>query len=373
MIRRRKVLACLVLLMLTSVAALLTARYVYKRLNPEPPLRQVFLNGQILTMDENNRIAEAVLIEGDRIAAVGGREDIAGQVDGDTVVTDLNGKTMLPGFIEAHGHFPGSGLSAVAADVNSPPIGDVESIAEALEKIGERVSRTPEGEWVVAFGFDDTMVAEKRFVTRDELDQISTKHPIYVLHISAHMGVANRIALEEAGIDEASPDPEGGEIVRDESGHLTGLLKETAHEPLRDMALHFSLRTGLDALRAATRDYLSKGVTTAQNGLTFSSQFPGLMWASRIGHTYIVKSLIEVGADVNAKFIGRNVQDWPSRGSTALMYASYSGNTMIVKLLIEAGADVNVKDEMGYTALDWASKSGYTDIVKLLKKAEAKE
>jgi predicted amidohydrolase YtcJ len=283
MIRRHKVLACFAVLMLILVAVLLTARHVYKQWNPAPPLRQVFYNGQILTMDDHSRIAEAVLIEGDRIAAVGSQEEIVGQVDGDTVVTDLNGKTMLPGFIEAHGHFPGSGLSAVAADVNSPPIGDVESIAEALEKIREQASRTPQGEWVIAYGFDDTMVAEKRFITGEELDRVSTKHPIYVLHISAHMGVANRIALEEAGLDEASPDPEGGEIVRDGSGHLTGLLKETAHEPLRDTALQFSLRRGLDALRAATRDYLSKGITTAQNGLTFSSQLSGLMWASRLG------------------------------------------------------------------------------------------
>jgi predicted amidohydrolase YtcJ len=303
MISRRKVLLFLAVFLLPAVAVLGTARYVYKKWNPEPPLRQAFLNGRILTMDEHSRISEAVLIEGDRIAAVGTREEIVGRVDPDTVVTDLKGKTMLPGFIEAHGHFPGSGLSAVAVDVNSPPIGDVKSIAQALEKIRERASRTPAGGWVVAYGFDDTMVAEKRFVTRDELDQVSTKHPVYVLHISAHMGVANRVALEEAAIDEASPDPEGGEIVRDPSGHLTGLLKETAHEPLRDRALEFSFRRGLRALRAASRDYLSKGVTTAQNGLTFSSQLSGLMRASRIG---LVPLRLVIWPDVS---LARAIQD----------------------------------------------------------------
>jgi len=174
MIRRREVLSFLTVFLLTAVALLGTARYVYKQWNPETPLRQVFLNGRILTMDEHSRISEAVLIEGDRIAAVGSTEEIVERVHPDTVVTDLKGKTMLPGFIEAHGHFPGSGLSAVAADVNSPPIGDVESIAQALEKIRPRAARTPEGEWIVAYGFDDTMVAEKRFVTGDELDQVST-------------------------------------------------------------------------------------------------------------------------------------------------------------------------------------------------------
>ena len=269
--------------LLVVLTVLGTASYVYLRWNPAPPSLQAFVGGRILTMDPQNRIAEAVLIKGERIVAVGSTEEILEQVDGDTIVTHLQGRTLLPGFIEAHGHFPGSGLSAVAADVNSPPIGDVESIAQALEKIRELASRTPKGEWVVAYGFDDTMIAEKRFVTGDELDQVSTKHPIYVMHISAHMGVVNRVALEEAGISEASPDPEGGEIVRDTSGRLTGLLKETAHDPLRDMALEFSFRKGLTALQAAVQDYLSKGVTTAQNGLTLSSQVSGLMWASRIG------------------------------------------------------------------------------------------
>jgi predicted amidohydrolase YtcJ len=270
-------------LLLIAFATVGSAWYVYRKWNPAPPLRQAFLDGRILTMDERNRVAEAVLIEGERIAAVGSTQDILKRVDDGTVVTPLHGKTMLPGFIEAHGHFPGSGLSAVAADVNCPPIGDVESIAQVLENVRALASRTPAGEWVVAYGFDDTLIAERRFVTCDELDQVSTKHPIYVIHISAHMGVANHAALKEAGLDEASPDPEGGEIVRDGSGRMTGLLKETAHEPLLDMALKLPWRKQLEVLRAACRDYLSKGVTTAQNGLTFSSQVSGLMWASRIG------------------------------------------------------------------------------------------
>ncbi len=279
----RALLSLSALLLLVILAVLGAARYVYLRWNPEPPPRQAFVDGRILTMDEANRIAEAVLIEGDRIAAVGSTEEVLARADADTVVTRLGGKTMLPGFIEAHGHFPGSGLSAVAADVNSPPIGDVDSIARALEKIRALASHTPEGDWVVAYGFDDTRVAEKRFLTRDELDRVSGKHPVFVMHISGHMGVANGVALERAGIRETSPDPEGGEIVRDGSGRMTGLLKETAVEPLREKALAFSWRKQLAILRAASRDYLSKGVTTAQNGLTSSSLLSALRWASKIG------------------------------------------------------------------------------------------
>ncbi len=283
MTRSRLILSLSAALLLVLLAVLGAAWHFYRQWNPRPTARQAFVDGRILTMDESNRIVEAVLVEGERIAAVGSTEEILGRADGDTRVTHLQGKTMLPGFIEAHGHFPGSGLSAVAADVNSPPIGKAPSIDRVLDTIREQAARTPAGEWVLAYGFDDTMVDEKRFVTRDELDEISTRHPIYVLHISAHMGVANGPALAQAGITGQSPDPEGGEIVRDGTGRLTGLLKETAHEPLLEMALAFSWKQRVAVLRAASRDYLSKGVTTAQNGLTLGSQVSGLMWASRIG------------------------------------------------------------------------------------------
>jgi imidazolonepropionase-like amidohydrolase len=114
MTRSRILLSLLVAFFLVVLTVLGTARYVYLRWNPAPLLRQAFVEGRILTMDEQNRIAEAVLIKGERIAAVGSTEEILEQVDADTIVTRLQGKTMLPGFIEAHGHFPGSGLSAVA-------------------------------------------------------------------------------------------------------------------------------------------------------------------------------------------------------------------------------------------------------------------
>lgn len=283
MTRRSKALSLVLFFLLVAVALLGLAGHVYRQLNPKPPVRQAFVNGRILTMDADDRIVEAVLIERDRVASLGSTAEVLEAAGKDTIVTDLQGRTMLPGFIEAHGHFPGSGLSAVAADLNSPPIGDIESVAGALERVRELASRTQEGEWVLGYGFDDTLIAERRFATRDELDQISTKHPIYVLHISAHMGVANGLALAEAGINEENPDPEGGEIVRDESGRLTGLLKETAHEPLLAKALALPLRKRLAVLRAGARDYLSKGVTTAQSGLTSAPQASALMWASRIG------------------------------------------------------------------------------------------
>jgi hypothetical protein len=102
------------------------------RLHPSPPGVQVWTNGQILTMDAEGRQASALAIEGDRIVAVGSEADVQPWLGKADVVLDLEGRTVVPGFIEAHGHFPGAGLTAVAADLNSPPIGNVRTIGDAL-------------------------------------------------------------------------------------------------------------------------------------------------------------------------------------------------------------------------------------------------
>ena len=114
---------------------------------PVPPAHQVFINGNVLTMDANNTVAEAVAVRSDLIEAVGSSDDIMALVTADTTVVDLRGRTLVPGFIDAHGHFPGSGMSAIAADLNSPPIGNINTMAEVLGALSERAESTPEGDW----------------------------------------------------------------------------------------------------------------------------------------------------------------------------------------------------------------------------------
>lgn len=254
--------------------------------HPVPPFRQAYLNGNILTMDIHNTIAEAVLIERGEILDVGNDQDIRSQLDDDTDVYDLGGKTMIPGIIDAHSHFPGSGLSVVAVDLNSPPIGKITEIKQALKLLKYKAEKTPEGKWVFGYGFDDSMIKEKRYFTRDELDQVSSKHPVYVMHISAHSGVANSYALQRAGVTKETPNPTGGEIQKDaETGELTGVLFETAHNPLREMAIKFSIFDQLKILKAASKDYVSKGITTAQNGLALEEHIKGLSRTSWFGMT----------------------------------------------------------------------------------------
>ena len=181
---------------------------------PTPPEHQVFINGEVLTMDGENRIVEAVSVRGDLIEAVGSTDDIMALVEASTEVNDLRGRTLMPGFVDAHGHFPGSGMAVASADLTSPPVGTLTSIPEVLAALQERVDRAEPGEWVSGFGYDDTLLAEKRHPTRAELDSVTTEHPLVAQHVSGHMLVANSKALALVGISAESEDPEGGVIGR---------------------------------------------------------------------------------------------------------------------------------------------------------------
>ncbi len=272
----------LVLAFVMTVACL--GGVLWWRLHPSPPSLQVWWNGHILTMDANGQQATALVIEDDRIVALGGDDDVQRWLPGADIRLDLGGRTVVPGFIEAHGHFPGAGLGAVAADLNSPPIGSVTNIAEVVGALEQLHADQPGDDWLIGFGYDDTVLAEKRHLTRADLDHVSTERPILAMHISAHMAVVNSFALDLLGIDSATPDPAGGEIRKDPAtGEPTGLLLETASRPVMLEALDLPPLKQLDVVRSAVETYARQGFTTVQNGLATLKQIKGLSAASKIG------------------------------------------------------------------------------------------
>ncbi len=253
-------------------------------LHPSPPGLQVWTNGRILTMDAEGNQATALVIEDDRIRAVGSDEDVEDWLPDADVVVDLEGRTVVPGFIEAHGHFPGAGLVAVAADLNSPPIGTVKTIPEALDALRQTNANQRGDGWLIGFGYDDTMLAEQRHFTREDLDSISTTRPILAMHISAHMAVVNSLALERFGITAETPDPPGGEIRKDpNTGEPTGLLLETASRPLQLAALNMPPLQQIAVVRSAVALYAAQGFTTVQNGLATLEQIKGMSGGSKLG------------------------------------------------------------------------------------------
>ncbi|MDO8862837.1 amidohydrolase [Haliea sp. E1-2-M8] len=265
------------------VAGLATLFSIATRL-PVAPEHQVFVNGEVLTMDADNRVVQALSVRSDRIQALGSNEEIMALVTDRTEIIDLGGRTLLPGFIDAHGHFPASGLDTVAADLNSPPLGTITDIDSLLGALRERAAVMQEGEWVTGFGYDDTLLAEARHPTREELDSVSAENPVAILHISGHMVVANSAALAAAGIDAGTPDPEGGVISRRPgSREPNGLLEETARLPVVAKMLDLGALDFLGMIRSAVREYAQYGVTTAQAGGVAPDMARGFALASRLG------------------------------------------------------------------------------------------
>ena len=255
-----------VLLGLTFAVGLFTLFSIATRL-PTPPEHQVFVNGDVLTMDAENRVVQALSVRGERIEALGSNEEMMALVDDRTEVIDLAGRTLMPGFIDAHGHFPGSALNTVSVDLNSPPIGTMENMEDLLEALRARAA----------------LLAEGRHPTREELDAVAPEHPVALLHISGHMVVANSRALEAVGIGAETPNPEGGVIGRTPDGELTGLLEETARLPVAERMLDLGAMDFLRMVSAAVREYAEYGVTTAQAGGVAPQMAGGFKLASGLG------------------------------------------------------------------------------------------
>ncbi len=274
----------IVLVALVVLAALAIAAMVH---TPAPPTSQAFVNATVLTMDENNRVAEAVYVENDRIVAVGTRAQIDKHITSATEVHDLEGRTVIPGVIDAHGHFPGSGLAVVGVNLASPPVGTITSIDETVEVLRAYAEETPHGEWIMGYQYDDTLVKEKRHPTRHDLDRASTDHPIVAMHVSGHLSVANSKALELLEIDRTTKDPEGGIIRREANGDPDGVLEETASHPANQQAMDFSAGQFLSMIDYAAAEYASMGVTTAQSGLAPKFMIDALYWAQWAGRVPI--------------------------------------------------------------------------------------
>jgi len=273
-----------VLLVLLALCIALAVLLPVSLRGARPPAHQVFINGTILTMDAENTVVQGLSVRGDRIEATGTTRDIMARVDDETEVIDLRGRTLLPGFIDAHGHFPGSGLGTIAADLNSPPIGDKRTMDDVLAALAARVAATEPGEWISGFGYDDTLLAEQRHPTRAELDRVSTEHPVVAMHISGHMVVANSVALALVGIDASTPDPEGGVIGRlPGSSEPNGLLEENARLELMRQMQDLGLVDTYRLMRAAAETAAAAGVTTVQSGGVTPSLATGLKWFSRFG------------------------------------------------------------------------------------------
>ena len=249
-------------------------------LNPDT----VYLNATVVTMDAAATEARAVAVHDGKIVAVGDNATIEAMAGPETKRVDLEGAVLLPGFYAAHDHFPGSGRVALFnVDLNSPPIGAIETMDELVEALAAKAADMPKGQWVRGRGYDDTLIEEKRHPTRADLDRVSTDHPIFITHISGHLGVANSLALELAGITRDTPEPPGGVIRKDpETGEPNGVFEESSSLVTR-LTPSLSAKDRLEAIRWSVEDYVEEGVTTTVIAGGTKNSFLDLQYARREG------------------------------------------------------------------------------------------
>ena len=183
----------------------------------------VVINAKVFTIDEDQPQAEAFAVKGDRFTAVGSSSDIRNLASSGTETIDAEGMTVVPGFIDAHSHPSSAGVDELV-QVNA----DLRSITEIKEALRQRAAITQEGQWVRAFKYDDTKLAEGRPINRFDIDEVVPNHPAVVGHRGGHTGVYNSMALALAGVTSETPDPPGGRFYRDSNGVLTGLAAERA-------------------------------------------------------------------------------------------------------------------------------------------------
>ena len=232
----------------------------------KPKADVIFTHGNVFTgvIDPSSmaagKRAEAIAVRGDRILAVGTREEIMKAKGPDTKIVDLGGHFVMPGFNDAHLHLAHAGEEK--ANVN---LVGAKSLDEFRERILAKVEKAGPGEWVIGGGWDETLWPVKVLPTRWDVDEVSSSHPVFLTRVDGHIAVANTRALQLASISVASRDPEGGKIDRDEAGTPNGILRETAQAAVRAVIPATTDEKRREQIELALADLASQGVTSAQD------------------------------------------------------------------------------------------------------------
>jgi hypothetical protein len=238
------------------------------------PADLVLRGGNIVTMEEQLPRAEAVAIRGDRIAAVGTSEQIAAHVGPRTRVIELEGRLVVPGFIEGHGHFLSLGFQKLKLDLSEATSWD-----EVVARVAAAAQTTPKGKWIEGRGWHQGKwkrppePAVEGYPVVDALSRVTPDHPVVLTHGTGHMCLANGKAMELAGVTSATEAPAGGEILRDAAGRPTGVFRESAmnliyrarDRALRERSADEVRSERLAAVKLATQECLAHGVTSFQD------------------------------------------------------------------------------------------------------------
>ncbi len=274
----------------------------------------IYLNGAILTMAGGQPVyVEALAVDDGKIVLVGAKDDALKLKGTATKVVDLGGKALLPGFLDGHSHYMNSLLVANQCKLYAPPSGpgnDVPSIIAELKKfVAER--KIPEGELIMGYGYDDSVMPEGRLLNRDDLDAAFPDHPVRIDHVSMHGAVMNSLALKKYGISAETETPPGGVIVRKPGTQEPwGLIMETAFLPVMAQSEPMTAQQEIDWSRAGQMLYAEAGVTTAHEGATHFPQFMTMKRVSEGGANLIDVVAYPFITDVDKVLAELPASDW---------------------------------------------------------------
>ena len=320
----------------------------------------IFFGSNIVTMDPNQPTVDAVAVRGETITAAGALDDVMAFRDTSTRVVDLGDGALLPGFIDAHGHFLGAGRALDALSLHSPPVGDVNNIDDIVRKIQEWIAEKdiPPGEAVRGGGYDDSLLAEGRHPTAEDLDRASTDHPIVLTHVSGHLSAVNSAALEASDITADTADPAGGHIRRVEgSTQPNGVLEEGASRMIR--VGRGSKRTPDEPatlIRKSIDVYTAYGTITIQDGGT-STEFAEVLRAAADREPFDadVAAFVRVGSmqDIEALQHEETYRDgFRVAGVKFMLDGSPQGRTAWVTEPYEEGPPGTGPDYRAYGTMD---------------------
>ena len=281
-------------------------------------------NNVILMTGAKDAAPLSIAITDKKIVWIGGIEE-AKKIKGRHL--DYGDQSILPGFIDAHGHASYLAFSTQVANIASPPVGTIKTIANIQSELRKFIALNDleAGEWIIGMGYDDSLIKEQRHPTKKDLDAVSTTHPIYLIHVSGHLGAANSLGLSLANITSESQDPPGGKIRREiNSLNPNGVLEETAAYPLRQLAMS-AYKDPLGSIVKAMKVYASNGITTAQDGASDPSSI-GLLKAAD------AQNLLSI--DVISFPIGQGTAD---ESIKSLNFGTYNGRFKIggIKLILD--------------------------------------
>ena len=326
-------------------------------LAPAAPAERIIRGGTIVTVNPAQPTAEAVAFAGGKIIAVGSEADVMRHKGPATEVTDLAGKTLVPGFIDGHSHFCALVDVQTQALCASPPAGPCMNVADVigqLKKIQERRNLGP-GKFVMGFGYDPDLLAEKRAPTKQELDAAFPDNPVILVHVSGHGAMLNSKALAAYSITAATPTPPGGVIGREPgSNEPNGLVFETAFMPIFEKTPGPGPDEQLALIASGQELYLREGITTAQEGATTKPQYDLLRQAADRGLLKLDVVSLPIIFDVDKIFAGQPPRNEPAYrnrlrigGVKMLMDGSPQGKTAFFTTPYLTGGPSGQKDWRG--------------------------